>query len=109
MNNVDNVRLVRGSHIVIKKKFQHDKCYIFQNADDRIVFAIPYEDEYTLIGTTDAEHSSEDGKPKISAEETKYLCLLASDYFKEPVLESDIVWTYSGVRPLYNDGASAAQ
>ena len=109
MNNVDNVRLVRGSHIVIKKKFQHDKCYIFQNADDRIVFAIPYEDEYTLIGTTDAEHSSEDGKPRISPEETKYLCLLASDYFKEPVLESDIVWTYSGVRPLYNDGASAAQ
>ncbi|MFK5979049.1 MAG: glycerol-3-phosphate dehydrogenase [Rhizobiaceae bacterium] len=109
MNNVDNVRLVRGSHIVIKKKFQHDKCYIFQNADDRIVFAIPYEDEYTLIGTTDAEHCLEDGKPKISPEETTYLCQLASDYFKEPVLESDIVWTYSGVRPLYNDGASAAQ
>lgn len=109
MNNIDNVRLVRGSHIVIKKKFQHDKCYIFQNADDRIVFAIPYEDEYTLIGTTDAEHSLEDGKPKISREETKYLCKLASDYFKEPVLESDIVWAYSGVRPLYNDGASAAQ
>lgn len=109
MNSVDNVRLVRGSHIVIKKKFEHDKCYIFQNADDRIVFAIPYEDEYTLIGTTDVEHSQEDGKPEISAEETKYLCQLASDYFKEPVLESDIVWTYSGVRPLYNDGASAAQ
>jgi glycerol-3-phosphate dehydrogenase len=109
MNNVDNVRLVRGSHIVIKKKFQHDKCYIFQNADDRIVFAIPYEDEYTLIGTTDAEHGPDEGKPKISPEETAYLCKLASDYFKEPVLESDIVWTYSGVRPLYNDGASAAQ
>ena len=108
-NDAHNVRLVRGSHIVIKKKFQHDKSYIFQNADDRIVFAIPYEGNYTLIGTTDAEHGPLDGKPEITPEETEYLCQAASDYFSEPVSSDDIVWTYSGVRPLYDDGASAAQ
>lgn len=109
MNDVHNVRLVRGSHIVIKKKFQHDKCYIFQNADDRIVFAIPYKNDYTLIGTTDAEHDLLDGRPQISPEETDYLCEMASNYFVEAVTPQDIVWTYSGVRSLYDDGASAAQ
>jgi glycerol-3-phosphate dehydrogenase len=109
LNDVQNVRLVRGSHIVIKKKFEHDKCYIFQYSDGRIVFAIPYEDEYTLIGTTDAEHDQMDGKAQISPEETEYLCKVASDYFREPVTGQDIVWTFSGVRPLYDDGASAAQ
>lgn len=109
LNDVHNVRLVRGSHIVIKKKFQHDKCYIFQYSDGRIVFAIPYEDEYTLIGTTDADHDKMDERPEISPEETEYLCKVASDYFLEPVTQQDIVWTYSGVRPLYDDGASEAQ
>ncbi|MEM7299705.1 MAG: glycerol-3-phosphate dehydrogenase [Pseudomonadota bacterium] len=109
MNEASNVRLVRGSHIVVAKKFDHDRCYFFQNADGRIIFAIPYEGDYTLIGTTDADHSLEDGKPKISDEERAYLCRMASEYFKEPVSEDDIVWTYSGVRPLFDDGASAAQ
>jgi len=109
LNDVQNVRLVRGSHIVINKKFQHDKCYIFQYSDGRIVFAIPYEDQYTLIGTTDAEHENMDEKPQISPQESEYLCQVASDYFREPVTQQDIVWTYSGVRPLYDDGASEAQ
>lgn len=109
VNDVNNIRLVKGSHIVIKKKFEHDRSYIFQNSDNRIIFAIPYENEYTLIGTTDVDHPSIETKPEISAEEISYLCKMASEYFSEPVEEKDIVWTYSGVRPLYNDGATAAQ
>ncbi|MEP0333067.1 MAG: glycerol-3-phosphate dehydrogenase [Anderseniella sp.] len=108
-NDVSNVRLVRGSHIVIRRKFTHDKAYIFQNDDNRIIFAIPYEGDYTLIGTTDAEHGRDMGKPEISTEEIEYLCTMASEYFSEPVTRSDVVWTYSGVRPLYDDGASKAQ
>ncbi len=108
-NSAKNVRLIRGSHIVIKRKFEHEKCYIFQNSDDRVVFAIPYQDAYTLIGTTDAEHGKIEKVPQITAEETEYLCHAASDYFAEPVSTDDIVWSFSGVRPLYDDGASAAQ
>lgn len=108
-NDSKNVRLVRGSHIVIKKKYQHDRAYIFQNSDDRIIFAIPYENDYTLIGTTDAEQDNIFEKPKISQSEIDYLCEMASEYFKEPVKQEDVVWTYSGVRPLYDDGASKAQ
>jgi len=108
-NDARNVRLVRGSHIVISRKFAHDKAYIFQNDDGRIIFAIPYEGDYTLIGTTDAEHGDEMDKPEISGGEIDYLCKMASEYFAEPVTKSDVVWTYSGVRPLYDDGASKAQ
>ncbi len=104
-----NVRLVRGSHIVISRKFAHGKAYIFQNDDNRIIFAIPFEDDYTLIGTTDAEHGDAMDKPEISADEIDYLCGMASEYFAAPVTRSDVVWTYSGVRPLYDDGASKAQ
>ena len=104
-----NVRLVRGSHIVIARKFAHGKAYIFQNDDHRIIFAIPYEGDYTLIGTTDAEHGDAMDKPEISADEIDYLCGMASEYFAGPVTRSDVVWTYSGVRPLYDDGASKAQ
>ncbi len=108
-NDARNVRLVRGSHIVISRKFAHDKAYIFQNDDDRIIFAIPYERDYTLIGTTDAEHGDDMQRPEISAQEIDYLCAMASEYFAEPVTRSDVVWTYSGVRPLFDDGASKAQ
>jgi glycerol-3-phosphate dehydrogenase len=108
-NSAKNVRLVKGSHIVVKKLFQHDRCYIFQNADNRIIFAIPYEDDFTLIGTTDLDYEGDPAKVKISAEETSYLCAAASEYFREPVTESEIVWSYSGVRPLFDDHASAAQ
>ncbi|MEM7068708.1 MAG: glycerol-3-phosphate dehydrogenase [Pseudomonadota bacterium] len=109
LNDAKNVRLVRGSHIVIQKKFEHDRAYIFQNSDERIIFAIPYEREFTLIGTTDVEQPDLATKPEISPEEKSYLCQMASEYFREPVTEDDIVWTYSGVRPLYDDGASKAQ
>ena len=108
-NGAHNVRLVKGSHIVVKRLFDHDRCYIFQNADGRIIFAIPYEHDFTLIGTTDLDYHGEPGKVAITAAETDYLCAAASEYFSRPVTPEDIVWTYSGVRPLFDDGASAAQ
>jgi glycerol-3-phosphate dehydrogenase len=104
-----NVRLVKGSHIVIRRKYQHERCYIFQNADGRIIFAIPYEGDYTLIGTTDLDFTGDPAEVKISEGEIGYLCGAASEYFREPVKPSDIVWTYSGVRSLFDDHASAAQ
>ncbi len=103
------VRMVKGSHIVVKRLVEHDRCYIFQNADDRIFFAIPYETDFTLIGTTDEHFTGDPGAVAISKNEIAYLCAGASGYFKKPVTPADVVWTYSGVRPLYDDGASAAQ
>lgn len=103
-----NVRLVRGSHIVVPNLFEHDKAYIFQNDDGRIVFAIPYEDDFTLIGTTDVDHQDLNEKPVCSDQEAEYLCETVSKYFDAPVSVSDIVWRYSGLRPLYDDGASSA-
>lgn len=104
-----NVRLVQGSHIVVKKLYAHDRCYFFQNSDGRIFFAIPYEGDFTLIGTTDLDYRGDPGEVKITEEEKDYLLAAASEYFAAPVTRDDIVWAYSGVRPLYDDGASAAQ
>lgn len=103
-----DVRLVRGSHIVTRRLYDHDKCYFFQGQDGRIIFAIPYEEDFTLIGTTDADHPDPSVKPECSPEERRYLLEFASRYFKTPVTEADVVWTYSGVRPLYDDGAGSA-
>ncbi|ESZ10354.1 glycerol-3-phosphate dehydrogenase [Mesorhizobium sp. L2C085B000] len=108
-NDVHNVRLVQGSHIVIKKKFDDPRAYFFQNKDGRIIFAIPYEEEFTLIGTTDRDYPGDPHDVKISDTEIDYLCAAASEYFAEAVTRPDIVWTYSAVRPLYDDGASKAQ
>ena len=108
MNTSDKIRLVRGSHIVTKKLFTHNKPYIFQQSDGRIVFAIPYETDYTLIGTTDAEHEGDPSTAVCTPEESDYLLNAVSEYFKKPVTQEDIVWTYAGVRPLYDDGASSA-
>jgi len=104
-----SVRLVQGSHIVVRRMFRHERAYIFQNRDNRIVFAIPYQDDFTLIGTTDRDYEGDPAHVKASEEEILYLCAAASEYFREPVRRDDVVWTYSGVRPLYNDGASKAQ
>jgi glycerol-3-phosphate dehydrogenase len=108
-NKASHVRLVQGSHVVVKKLYDHDRCYIFQNADGRIFFAIPYQQDFTLIGTTDHDFSGDPGDAKITGSEKTYLCKAASDYFAKPVSEEDIVWSYSGVRPLFDDGASKAQ
>jgi glycerol-3-phosphate dehydrogenase len=104
-----NVRLVQGSHIVVPKLYDHDRAYILQNADGRIVFAIPYRDDYTLIGTTDGDFDGDPATARATAEEIDYLCASVSDYFAKPVKPADVVWTYSGVRPLYDDGASEAK
>ncbi len=108
-NDAHNVRLVQGSHIVVRRKFDDPRAYFFQNTDGRIIFAIPYEDEFTLIGTTDRDYDGDPGQVAISDDEIGYLCDAASEYFSEPVRREDIVWTYSAVRPLYDDGASKAQ
>jgi glycerol-3-phosphate dehydrogenase len=99
------LRLVKGSHIVVAKLFDHDHAYIFQNLDKRIIFAIPYEGEFTLIGTTDVEHHGPVGEARIDAAETAYLCEQASRYFARAVKPEHVVWSYSGVRPLLEDEA----
>jgi glycerol-3-phosphate dehydrogenase len=108
INSNEGVRLVRGSHIVTRKLYDHDKCYFFQGEDGRIIFTIPYETDFTLIGTTDADHVDVHAKPVCTPQEQDYLLDFASKYLKQPVTRDDIVFTYSGVRPLYNDGATSA-
>ncbi|KAA5609144.1 glycerol-3-phosphate dehydrogenase [Rhodovastum atsumiense] len=103
------VRLVKGSHIVVPRLFAHDRAYIFQNADRRIVFAIPYEQDFTLIGTTDADYTGDPAGVSASAAERSYLCRAVSDYLRQLVAPESIVWSYAGVRPLYDDGARSAQ
>lgn len=107
-NSREGVRLVRGSHIVTPRLYDHDKCYFFQGEDGRIIFAIPYEQDFTLIGTTDQDHPDPSEPPVCTEAEQDYLCAFASKYFKKPVSRDDIVWTYSGVRPLFDDGAQSA-
>lgn len=108
IRSTEGVRLVRGSHIVTRRLFDHDRCYFFQGEDGRIIFAIPYEQDFTLIGTTDKDHQGKPSEARCTDEERDYLLAFASKYFVRPVTAEDVVWTYSGVRPLYNDGAKSA-
>lgn len=108
-NDKHNVRLVRGSHIIVPKLYEHDRAYFFQNTDGRIMFSIPYEQDFTLLGTTDADHKGDLAQVQITEQETQYLCDSASLYFKTPIKRESVVWTYAGVRPLYDDGAPKAQ
>ncbi|WP_062229390.1 glycerol-3-phosphate dehydrogenase [Aureimonas frigidaquae] len=108
-NDGNAVRLVQGSHIVTRRLYDHDRAYIFQNADGRIIFAIPYAQDFTLIGTTDRDYAGDPSDVAITQEETDYLLSAASEYFREPLTRADIVWSFSGVRPLFNDGAGKAQ
>ncbi len=103
------VRLVKGSHIVVRRLFDHDRAYIFQNADRRIVFAIPYEDDFTLIGTTDVEYAGDPRQVAASPAEVQYLCDAVSAWLARPVAPADVVWSFAGVRALYDDGRAAAQ
>ena len=106
-NSSQSVRLVKGSHIVTKKIFDHQKSYFLQGKDGRIVFAIPYEADYTLVGTTDVLHEDINEEPKCTNEEIAYLLNFINEYFQKPVMKKDIVWSYSGVRPLLEDGAES--
>ena len=108
LDSHERVRLVRGSHIVTRRLFDHDKCYLLQGSDGRIVFAIPYERDFTLIGTTDAEHDDIARAPECSEAERDYLCRFASAYFARPVTAGDVVWSYAAVRPLHDTGPGSA-
>jgi glycerol-3-phosphate dehydrogenase len=99
----ERVRLVQGSHIVVPALFDHDRAYLFQNPDGRIVFAIPYEGAYTLIGTTEREFAGDPAGVVATADEIAYLCETASGYFKQTVSPADVTWSFSGVRPLHED------
>lgn len=105
----EHIRMVKGSHIIVKKLFDHDRAYIFQNADGRIIFSIPYETDFTLIGTTDVDFSGKPEDVAISAEEIDYLCDAASEYFSPAIKKDDVVSSFSGIRPLFDDGKSDAK
>ena len=97
------IRLIQGSHIIVPKLFEGDKAFIMQNDDHRIVFAIPYLEQFTLIGTTDREYHADPNRVKISQEEIDYLLDVSNDHFKTQLTQTDIISTYSGVRPLCDD------
>jgi glycerol-3-phosphate dehydrogenase len=102
------VRLVKGSHVVVPKLYDGPQAYILQNDDRRIVFIIPYEEDFTLIGTTDVPFEGDPAGVAIDEEETRYLCRAVSRWLAKPVVPDDVVWSYAGVRPLYDDRSSSA-
>lgn len=106
--NPPKLRLVRGSHIVTRRLYDHDRCYVLQTDDGRVVFTIPYEGDFTLIGTTDREQREDVAAARCSDEEADYLCGIVSGYFRESVRRQDIVWRFAGVRPLLDDGSASA-
>jgi glycerol-3-phosphate dehydrogenase len=106
---VDNIRLVKGSHIVVKKLFNHSYSYVFQNSDGRIFFAVPWENEFTFIGTTDVDFKDNLDSFSISDDEINYLCKSANQYFRSGISSNDVIKHWSGVRPLNHDGSIKAQ
>jgi glycerol-3-phosphate dehydrogenase len=102
----DNVLLVRGSHIVVPRLYEGEHAFILQNDDRRVVFMIPYEERYTLLGTTDVPHDGDPARPEATAMEVEYLCRAASRYLSRPVKPAEVLWCYAGVRPLYDDGSA---
>jgi glycerol-3-phosphate dehydrogenase len=107
-HDAPHVRMVKGSHIVVPRLYDGDHAYILQNPDKRIVFAIPYEGQFTLVGTTDVPFEGDPTEVSISAEETTYLCGVIDRYFQKQIAPADVVWSYAGVRPLYDDAAANA-
>lgn len=103
------IRLVRGSHIIVPRIHKEPQAYILQNEDKRIVFVIPYEEQFSLVGTTDIEHKGDAGAVSISDEEINYLVSVVNHHFKQKICPDDIVSTYSGVRPLLDDDADSPE
>lgn len=103
LSDEHDVQLVKGSHIVVPRLFDHEYAYIFQHTDGRVIFAIPYEVHYTLIGTTDVPYTGDPAQAQASADEIEYLCTAVNRYFRQPIRAADVVWTYSGVRALYDE------
>ena len=108
MSQGKKLRLVKGSHIIVPRLYEGEQCYVLQNEDRRIIFVMPYETEYSLIGTTEIPFAGDPSKARISADEISYLCAAVSRYFRKPLSPSDVVESFSGVRPLYDDGAKNA-
>lgn len=104
----NRIRLVRGSHIVVPKLYDHERAYFLQHTDNRVIFTIPFARDYTLIGTTESEHHGSPDEAQCTLEEAEYLCEIVSGYFLVTLTVDDIVWRYAGVRPLYDDGAKSA-
>jgi glycerol-3-phosphate dehydrogenase len=104
LEGAPGLRLVKGSHIVIPRHFGGDRAYCFQGADGRVVFAIPYEGRFTLVGTTEEAWEGDPAQVVVSEGEIRYLCATVSDYFREPVAPRAVAWSYAGVRPLYDEG-----
>ncbi len=104
-----HLRLDKGSHIVVRRLYDHDRAYILQAADRRVVFAIPFERDFTLIGTTDRSFSGSPAAVTPTAEEIDYLCGVVNEYFRASITAADAVWAYAGVRSLYDDGAGKPQ
>lgn len=102
------LRLVKGSHIVLPRLFDHDFGYLFQNPDGRVVFALPFEEHFTLIGTTDVDYHDDPARAAICAAEIEYLCDTVNRYLARPVTPAQVVWTFAGVRPLLDDAANNA-
>lgn len=102
------VRLIKGSHIVVRKLYDHAYAYLFQNPDGRIIFTIPFEDDFTLIGTTDLEYLGDPQKIEIDQAEIEYLCAMANRFLAGSITPQDVVWSYAGVRPLLEDESSDA-
>ena len=109
LNTQNSVRMIKGSHIVTRRLYDGEHAFILQNPDGRIVFVIPYERNFSLIGTTDVPFDADPNKVAISPEETAYLCDSVSRYFRTTVTPGDVVWSYAGVRPLYDDHAAEAK
>lgn len=102
----DNVKLVKGSHIVVPRVYEGEHAFILQNDDRRVVFMIPYEDKFTLIGTTDVALAGDPAMPGASTQEIAYLCRAVNRYLAQPIAATDVAWSFAGVRPLYDDGTA---
>jgi glycerol-3-phosphate dehydrogenase len=104
-----DLRLDKGSHIVVRRLFGHDRGYVFQTVDRRVVFVLPFERDFTLIGTTDGSFAGDPGAVAPSADEINYLCAVVNDHFRAVISPADVVWAFAGVRSLHDDGASLPQ
>jgi glycerol-3-phosphate dehydrogenase len=104
-----HLRLDKGSHIVVRRLFAHEHGYIFQAADRRVVFALPFAGDFTLVGTTDQSFSGDLSSVEPSAEEIDYLCAVVNEHFRAAISPADVIWSFAGVRSLYDDGSSKAQ
>ena len=104
-----HVRLIAGSHIVVRRLFEHDRGYIFQAPDGRVVFALPFEDDFTMIGTTDRDFSGDPETIAPGADEIAYLCAVANDHFRKTIVPADVIWSFAGVRPLYGEQSERPQ